>query len=66
MEALMRIHYMPQWVPVSFQPVKKAVKPRKFFHTEEASETAESGNYAPPISSLLDEETEDKRTDIFA
>jgi hypothetical protein len=57
---------MPLWVPVSFQPVKKADKPRKFFHAEGTNETAESGEYVPPLPSLLDEETEDKRTDILA
>lgn len=46
----MRIHYIPQWLPVSFEPVKKPIKPRKYFHSEDAADpvapkqTAEIGN----------------------
>ena len=61
----MRVHYMPQWLPASFEPVKKPVKPRKYFHSEEAAET-EAGTKSPRPSDILDEDLDDQHTDILA
>lgn len=62
----MHVHQMPPWVPVPFEPAKKPVKPRKFFHTEESSESVESGGVPARPSSILDEEAENERTDVWA
>lgn len=62
----MRMHIIPPWIPVAFEPVKKPSKPRKFFHAEEASESGDSGGQSIRPSSILDEDMEEKRTDILA
>jgi hypothetical protein len=61
----MRIHYMPQWVPASFEPIKKPVKPRKHFHSEEAAET-ETNTRSQRPSNIFDEGLEDQCADILA
>ena len=61
----MRVHYMPQWLPASFEPVKKPAKPRKFFHSEEAIEL-ETDIRSPRPSDVLDEDQDEPHTDILA
>jgi hypothetical protein len=64
----MRIHSIPQWLPVTFEPIKKANKPRKQFESEEMSETSETSSETRPPrpSDILDEEQEGQHTDILA
>jgi hypothetical protein len=66
MEVLVRVHYMPPWIPVLHEPVKRLAKPRKFFATDETRESADQSAPAPRPSDILDEEMEEKRTDILA
>jgi hypothetical protein len=61
----MHIHYIPQWLPASFEPVKKPIKPRKYFHSEEPAET-ETDTRIPRPSDILDEDLPEPRTDILA
>jgi hypothetical protein len=56
---------MPQWLPASFEPVKKPAKPRKFFHSEEANEL-ETDIRSPRPSDVLDEDQDEPHTDILA
>ena len=64
----MRIHNIPQWLPLTFEPVKKANKPRKHFESEETFETSETSaqTRAPRPSDILDEDQEGQHTDILA
>jgi hypothetical protein len=61
----MRVHYMPQWLPATFEPTKKLAKARKQFTSEDAAETP-SEVYAPRPSDILDEDEEGQHTDILA
>jgi len=61
----MRIHYVPQWIPASFEPTKKADKPRKRFLTEETA-TTDTDIGSPPPSDNEDEDPERQHTDILA
>ena len=61
----MRIHYIPQWLPASFEPVKKPIKPRKYFHSEEASEP-DANTGSPRPADILDEDLDGQHTDILA
>ena len=61
----MRVHYMPQWLPASFEPIKKSIKPRKYFHSKEAAET-ETDTRSPRPSDILDEDQDGHHTDILA
>jgi hypothetical protein len=61
----MRIHYIPQWLPASFEPVKKPIKPRKYFHSEEAAET-QANTGSPRPSDILGDDPNEQHTDILA
>jgi hypothetical protein len=61
----MRIHYIPQWLPVPFEPVKKPTKSRKYFHTDDAAEPEANKGLARP-SDIFDEDLDEPRTDILA
>jgi hypothetical protein len=60
----MRIHYLHQWIPASFGPIKKPVKLRKYFHSKEAAET-ETDTRSPRPSDIFDEDLDDQHTDIL-
>lgn len=62
----MRVHVMPPWIPVPFEPKRKPVKPRKFFHTEDSSEPSAGAEYPAPKTTGTSEEAEEKHTDILA
>jgi hypothetical protein len=62
----MRVHIIPTWIPVPFEPAKKPVKPRKFFHTEETDGSGVAVEYLGPKSTDMDEEAEEKHTDVLA
>ena len=61
----MRIHYVAQWLPASFEPVKKPIKPRKYFNSDGAAEP-EANKGSPRPSDILDEDLDELRTDILA
>jgi hypothetical protein len=62
----MHIHPIPLWIPMATPPVKKAEKPRKFFRTEEATESTGAETQPPRPSDILDEEFQGEHTDILA
>jgi hypothetical protein len=62
----MHIHALPPWIPIATPPVKKAEKPRKFFHTEEARESSSAATQPPRPSDILDEEFQGQQTNILA
>ena len=62
----MHFHAIPPWFPIAAPPVKKAEKPRKFFHTEEATESSSAEMRPPQPSDILDGEFQGEHTDILA
>jgi len=62
----MRIYYIPPWAPVPFEPARKPVKPRKFFDSDDTTETADATPSAPRHSDIMNEELEEQHTDILA
>jgi len=62
----MRIHYVPPWTPISFEPARKPVKPRKYFHSDDTAKTGGSAPSASRLSDIMNEESEEQRTDILA
>lgn len=62
----MRVHPMPLWIPIAPPPVKKAEKPRKFFHTDEAAELSNTETRPVRPSDILDEDIQEQHTDILA
>lgn len=61
----MRIHYIPQWLPPTFEPTRKPAKARKQFYSEDATETPAEAS-TPRPSDILDEDEEAQHTDILA
>jgi len=60
------IHAIPLWFPLATPPVKKAEKPRKFFHTEALTESSNAEAQRPRPSDILDEEFQEEHTNILA
>jgi len=60
------IHAIPLWFPIETPPVKKAEKPRKFFRTEEATESNNAEVQRSRPSDILDEDFQEEHTDILA
>jgi hypothetical protein len=56
---------MPQWLAAPFEPIKKPIKPRKYFHSEEAAET-QTGARSPRPSDVSDEDLGGRHADILA
>lgn len=61
----MRVHNIQAWLPVTFAPIRKSIKPRKTFESEVATE-AETKDGASHPAELLDEEKDWHQTDIVA
>lgn len=61
----MPIHYIPQWLAASFESVKKTIKPRQYFHIDDAAEP-EANKGSPRPSDNFDEDLDEPRTDNLA